>query len=171
MIHTRQLTDHPIPARQATLVAFRTWRAVDGELRSPFLDVTWSSPVLRADCYRDLPLPVRAPRHLDAPHLPGHPDCSCGVSAHRAPDLDFPRIDFRGVSGIVRLSGQITLEGETIRAEQAQVVALALYDRWPREHARAVRAIAERFEADVVDLGDLEAAAAEHRRAPDLAYL
>jgi|tagenome__1003787_1003787.scaffolds.fasta_scaffold20975068_2 hypothetical protein len=171
MIHTRQLTDHPIPAQQATLVAFRAWRVVDGELRSPFLGVTWSSPVLRADCYRDLPLPVRSARRLDAPHLPGHPCCSCGVSARRVPDGDFARVDFRGVSGIVRLSGEITLEGEAIRAEQAQVVALALYDRWPRDHARAVRAIAERFEADVVDLDDLEAAAAEHRRAPDVAYL
>src|SRR3954454_3372173 len=134
------------------------------------MGVTWSSPVLRADCYRDLPLPVRA-RRLYAPHLPGHPGCSCGVSAARTPELDFSTVDFRGVTGIVRLSGQITLEGETVRAEQAQVVALARYDRWPREHAEAVRAIAERFEADVVDLGDLDAAAAEHRRAPDLAYL
>src|SRR4051794_7044519 len=171
VIHTRQLTDHPTPAEVATLVAFRTWRVIDGELRSPWLGVTWSSPVLRADCYRDLPLPVRGRRRLNAPHLPGHPGCSCGVSATRTPHLEFPRVDFRGVSGIVRLSGQIALEGETTRAEQAQVVALALYDRWPRDHARAVRAIAERFEADVVDLRDLQAAAAEHRRAPDVAYL
>src|SRR3954468_24088412 len=118
VIHTRQLTDHPIPAQAATLVAFRTWRVVDGELRSPFLGLTWSSPVIRADCYRDLPLPVRPPRRLEAPHLPGHPGCSCGISASREPDLDFPRVDFRGVAGIVRLSGQITLEGEIIRAER-----------------------------------------------------
>src|SRR4051794_32931599 len=110
MIHTRQLTDQPLPAQAETLVAFRTWRLVDGELRSPLLDVRWTSPVLRADCYRDLPLPVRAPRVLDAPHVPGHPACSCGIHATRAPDLDFPRIDFRGVAGIVSLTGQMTLE-------------------------------------------------------------
>ena len=155
MIHTRELTGHPIPAERTTLTAFRTWRVVDGELRSPILGVTWRSPVMRADCYRDLPLPVRPPRVLAEPHLPGHPACSCGISATRAPDLDFPRIDFRGVAGIVELSGQITLEGDTVRAEEAQVVALALYDRWPRAHRDAVRAIAERFEADLVDLGDL----------------
>src|SRR3954447_3156393 len=121
MIHTRQLTDHPIPARLATLIAFRTWRLVDGDLRSPFFGVTWSSAVMRADCYREFPLPVRSPRRLDAPHLPGHPGCSCGISATRVPDRDFPRVDFRGVSGIVRLSGQMALDGATVRAEQAQV--------------------------------------------------
>ena len=53
-------------ARQA-LVAFKTWRIVDGELRSRFVDVAWGGPVLEADCYREMPLAFRSSSRFHRP--------------------------------------------------------------------------------------------------------
>jgi hypothetical protein len=143
------------------LVAFKTWRIVDGELRSRFLDVAWPGPVLEADCYRDLPTAFRSSSPvLDAPHTPPHPRCSCGVHVALTPDLAAPKVDFRAVTGIVAVwGGALPAPAGQVRAASARLCALGLYAHAGRRQRAAVARIGAELEADVIDARELQIAA------------
>jgi hypothetical protein len=138
------------------IVGFRSWRILrdgpaQGELSSPNFPVSWSEPVLRAECRR-----FRSTEDLlRAPHRAPEPVCGCGICARHAPTSDFSKVDFRGVSGIVTVWGRIDVDSEGLRAEYARVEALALYSRWTRHQKQAVSEVAGELGVDLVDLHEL----------------
>lgn len=145
------------------IVGFRNWRIFrngprDGELSSPYLPVSWTERVHRAECRRRR----SAEELLQEPHTAPSPGCGCGIRAYHAPTGDFSKVDFRAVSGIVTVWGAIEVDGEEMRAEVARVEALALYHRWNRNQLEAVRSIADELGTDLVDLRELGAAATRY---------
>jgi hypothetical protein len=151
---------------RAPLVAFKTWRIADGELRSRYLDVAWPGPVLEACCYADLPTAFRSSSPFEpTPHAAPHRRCGCGVHAELTPDLRAPKVDFRAVTGIVVLWGAtFPAPSGQLRAAGARLCALGLYAHAGRRQRAAVVDVAERFEADVVDLRELQLAAERYGR-------
>jgi len=143
------------------VVGFRDWRTVGGRLFSRHLDVEWTEPVLRALCLP--PGPGTDPtRSALAQHSPPHRKCQCGVHAYHRPRGEFPRVDARGVSGIVTLWGRIEAYGEGMRGEWARLEALGIYHQWSSRRRNEVVTIADRLGADLVDLEDLPLAAARY---------
>jgi len=136
------------------VVAFRSWRVVDGRLRSVYEPVFWLEPTQRAEC--------RAARRAHPAHDAPASGCSCGIYASHEADHHFPTVDHRGVSGIVTAWGNIEVHLDGIRAEWVQVEALAIYERWSRRQVDAVLAVAEELGSDVVDLNELEDAAGRY---------
>jgi hypothetical protein len=128
------------------IVAFRSWRAIDDRLRSPYLPVFWDERILAARCRR-------------ARHVPPRPGCGCGINAYREPNVAFPTVDYRGVTGIVTLWGMVEIRPEGLRSEFARVEALGFYSRWSNRQQAAVRTIADRLGVELVDHDNLEAAA------------
>jgi hypothetical protein len=157
------VTDLPLEAPDLSepLTAFRRWRVVDGRLRSPYLPVFWDERILAARCYRQA---NDAPDALPI-HTPPFASCKCGIHAYSDPDVDFPAIDYRGVTGIVTVRGRVAVGPEGMRAELARVEALGVYSRWSRRQREDVLAIADRLGIDLVDVDDL-ADAAEHYGRP-----
>jgi hypothetical protein len=154
------------------VVGFRNWRILRtgparGELSSPYFPVTWSEPVMRAECRR-----WRTPEALlDAPHAAPHPECGCGIRAYHAPTGEFSKVDYRAVSGIVTVWGRIDIGADEMRAELARVEALAVYSRWSRLQRDAVEEVAANLGAEVVDLRELGTAAASYGAAPPASLL
>ncbi len=136
------------------VVAFRKWRVVDGRLRSLYEPIFWLEPTQHADC--------RSGRYSGHPHEAPHSGCSCGIYASHEPDYRFPTVDYRGVSGIVTAWGAIEVHADGLRAEWVQVQALSLYSHWGRRQTDAVKTVAESLGADLIDLYDLEAVAAQY---------
>jgi hypothetical protein len=149
------------------VVGFRNWRIfrtgpAAGELSSPFLPVSWTQPVVRAECRS-----WRSPDDLlRKPHAAPHPGCGCGIRAYRAPTSDFSKVDFRAVSGIVTLWGRIEIDRDEMRAQLARVEALGVYRRWSRRQQEAVREVAGHLGVDLVDLHELGVAAAGYGALP-----
>jgi hypothetical protein len=147
------------------IVGFRNWRIFrtgPAELSSPYLPVVWSEPVVRAECRR-----WRSPEDLlRETHAAPHPDCGCGIRAYQTPTGDFSKVDYRAVSGIVTVWGRIEIESDEMRAELARVEALGVYRRWSRRQQDAVREVASRLGADIVDLHELDAAARSYGAPP-----
>jgi len=141
------------------VVAFRSWRVVEGRLRSVYLPVFWTERDMKATCLCFDSPDADAPRTAPSGH--GAPDrgCTCGVYAYYEPDLNFPTVDYRGVAGIVSLWGSIELHAEGMRAEHARVEALALYSRSSQRQIEAVRGVARALGVDLVDLDEIEQAA------------
>jgi hypothetical protein len=146
------------------VVAFRSWRVVDGALRSVYLPLFWNDREVEATC-----MGAEAP-DADVPRTaaPGHraPDrgCTCGVYAYYEPDKNFPTVDYRGVIGVVSMWGTIELHEDGMRAEHARIEALALYSRWTTRQIEAVREIARDLGVDLVDLDEIEDAASRYGR-------
>jgi hypothetical protein len=133
------------------VVGFRNWRLVDGALTSPYAGVAWHEPLLCARCLRE-----------PEAHAAPHPGCDCGVSAYHEPQERFSTVDFRGVSGIVTLWGNVEVHRDRMRAEFARIEALAVYHRWSRAHRTAVEAVAARLGVGLVDLREQADAAVEY---------
>jgi hypothetical protein len=141
-------------------VGFRAWRLIDGVLRSPYRHKRWEQPVLEATCAWLAAGPARAPAGaMTTPHRAPHPDCRCGVYVSDRPNLAFPQVDFRGVTGIVTAWGTVLCDEDGTRAEFAKVAALGVYSHWTARQKDAVAEAARGLEADLVDLDALEAAA------------
>jgi hypothetical protein len=111
------------------VLGFRQWRLDGGGLRSLHVDQRWTARTLDAAC--------RARSH------PGRPapaaGCSCGIHAwyRRVPRLaSAATADL--VSGAVVLWGAIELHHDGMRAEHAEVVALALPAAPGRKRRRLV---------------------------------
>jgi hypothetical protein len=128
------------------LTAFRSWRVIDGRLRSPYQPVFWDEPVVEACCPEGHPAP--------------DPDCGCGIYACFEPDHDFPKVDYRAVVGVVSLWGRIEMHDDGMRAEHARVEALAPYRRSSRRLRMEVSSIADDLDVDVFDLEEIEVFAA-----------
>lgn len=141
------------------VVAFRSWRVVDGRLRSVYLPHFWTERDATARCLHSQAPDAGAPRSA----APGHeaPDrgCTCGIYAYYRPDLNFPTVDHQGVAGIVSLWGAIEVHDEGMRAQHARIEALALYSRWTTRQIEAVRGVAADLGIDLVDLDEIEDAA------------
>ena len=154
------------------IVGFRNWRIyrtgpATGELSSPYFPVPWRERVVRAECRR-----WRTPEELlEAAHTAPDAACGCGIRAYHAPLDDFSKVDYQAVSGIVTVWGRIEIAPDEMRAERARVEALAVYHRWSRRQAEAVRATAAALGVDVVDLRDLGAAAAGYGAPPPATLL
>jgi hypothetical protein len=154
------------------VVGFRNWRILStgpahGELSSPYFPVTWSEPVMRAECRR-----WRTPEALlDTPHAAPRPECGCGIRAYHTPTGEFSKVDYRGVSGIVTVWGRIEIGADEMRAELARVEALAVYSRWSRRQRDAAQEVAANLGADLVDLRELGAAAASYGAPPPASLL
>ena len=152
----------PVPLEAETpdliepIVGFRSWRILrdgpaQGELSSPNFPVSWSEPVLRAECRR-----FRSTEDLlREPHRAPEAACGCGICARHAPTTDFSKVDFRGVSGIVTVWGRIDVDSDGLRAEYARVEALGLYSRWTPHQTQAVSEVAGELGVDLVDLHEL----------------
>ena len=146
------------------VVAFRSWRLVDGDLRSVYLPFFWTSREVSATCMHADSPDADAPRTAPPGHAAPDRGCTCGVYAYYRPDLNFPTVDYRGVSGIVSLWGTIELHAEGMRAQHARIEALALYSRWTTGQLDAVREVAADLGVDLVDLDDMEQAAPRYGR-------
>jgi hypothetical protein len=136
------------------VVAFRKFRVVDGRLRSLYEPIFWLDPMQEAEC--------RAANRGHPPHDAPETGCTCGIYASHEPDYEFPAVDYRGVSGIVTAWGNIEVNAAGFRAQFVQVEALSIYERWSVRHTNAVRTAAEELGLDLIDLYDLEAAAARY---------
>ena len=146
------------------VVAFRSWRVVDGALRSVYLPQFWTEREVEATCMGSEAPDADAPRTAAAGHRAPDRGCTCGVYAYYEPDKNFPTVDYRGVIGIVSLWGTIELHEDGMRAEHARVEALALYSRWTTRQIEAVREIARDLGVDLVDLDEIEEAARRYGR-------
>jgi hypothetical protein len=133
------------------LTAFRSWRMIDGRLRSPYRPVFWDEPILDARCEG---------RRTDV-HPAPDPGCGCGIYACLDPDVDFPKVDYRAVTGIVTLWGRIEMHDDGMRAEHARIEALAQYSRASLRLKTAIRSIADDLGLGVIDLEEIETAAAD----------
>lgn len=149
------------------IVGFRNWRILRtgpaaGELSSPYLPVSWTDRVVRAECRS-----WRSPEDLlKQPHPAPHPDCGCGIRAYHVPMSEFSKVDYQAVSGIVTLWGRIEIRRDEMRAELARIEAFGVYDRWSRRQQDAVREVAGNLGADLVDLRELDVAAATYGAPP-----
>jgi hypothetical protein len=171
-IDSRELGRTDAPDLIEPVVGFRNWRILragpaSGELSSPYFPVTWSEPIMRAECRR-----WRTPEALlDTPHAAPRPGCDCGIRAYHTPTGEFSKVDYRAVSGIVTVWGRIEIGADEMRAELARVEALAVYSGWSRRQRDAVHEVAANLGADLVDLGELGAAAASYGAPPPASLL
>jgi hypothetical protein len=146
------------------LVGFRSWRVVDGRLRSVYLPVFWDEAEMHAQCLHFAAPDADAPRSAPAGHTAPDRGCTCGIYAYYEPDVNFPTVDYRGVCGIVTLTGSIELHEDGMRAEQARIEALALYSRWTTRQLDAVRSVAAELGVDLTDLDDIVESAPRYGR-------
>jgi hypothetical protein len=155
----------PVPDLLHPVYAFRDWRITADGLTSPRTGVPWPGPVLAAECH-----PRTAETLIRAPHRAPGRDCSCGIHGYFRPGYETSKVDYRGVTGIIRVWGEVELHHEGVRAQFARVVALGVYARWTRRQKAAVNDVAGELSVDVVDLHDLEDAATRYATAvpPDL---
>jgi hypothetical protein len=141
-----------VPDLIEPVIAYRAFRAMGARLQSPYMRVLWDEPTLAAVCGRS----------GESAHPAPHPGCSCGIYAAFRPALDFARIDYRGVIGIVSLWGRVEVHEAGMRAEHARVEALSVYHRWHRRQKRAVATIAEELAVDLVELDRIEEGATRY---------
>jgi hypothetical protein len=146
------------------VVAFRSWRVVDGALRSVYLPAFWAEREATAVCMEPDAPDANASRTAPQGHSAPDRGCTCGIYAYYEPDKHFPTIDYRGVTGIVSVWGTIELHEDGMRAEHARIEALALYSRWTTRQIDAVRTLAQKLGVDIVDLDDIEDAARRYGR-------
>jgi hypothetical protein len=152
-----------VPDLLDPVYAFRDWRITPDGLASPRTGVLWSSPVLTAECH-----PRTAESLLRPPHSAPGRDCSCGIHGYFRPGYETSKVDYRGVTGIISVWGEVELHQDGVRAQFARVEALGVYARWTRRQKDAVNDVAGDLGVDVVDLRDLEEAAARYATAvPD----
>jgi hypothetical protein len=133
------------------LAAFRGWQLSGGRLKSPWVEVYWTDPLVEATC-----LNPRI-RGSSVPHTAPDPECRCGVYAYHSPRLrSFARID---VMGIVALWGQILVHHAGLRAQNARICALVHRPGWGGRHNRQTASIARDLGVDLVQYAELEEAA------------
>jgi hypothetical protein len=150
----------PAPDLLHPVYAFRDWRITPDGLTSPRTGVAWPGPVLAAECHPRTPESLIRPPH----RAPGR-DCSCGIHGYFRPGYETSKVDYRGVTGIIRVWGEVELHHEGVRAQFARVEALGVYTRWTRRQKEAVNDVAGELGVDVVDLHELEEAAARYATA------
>lgn len=144
------------------VIAFRTWRALDGALVSPYLPQRWDGGVVVARCERGEPGRFRhVDELLDHEHVSPHPRCRCGVHAYLEPRSALAGVDFRRVLGIVAVWGVVEVHPAGVRAQFAEIRALAASALWSGWRHREVAAIADRLGVPLVPEESLAATATE----------
>lgn len=141
------------------VVGFRKWRVVRDHLCSPYIPFRWESPVVHASCYpanRDLTF---GEGWLDSPHAAPHPECKCGIYAYHRPAARGPIPDRGRIFGLVTLWGRIEVHPQGMRAEHAEIAALAFCRELGGRHRRQIEAIAGDLGVDCVEHSELAAAA------------
>ncbi len=138
------------------LIAYRTWRIVDGQLRSPHDPTAWSAAGLTAECR-----PRTAEDFVRDGHVAPSASCGCGISATAEPDMDVCGVDASSVVGLVRVWGRVVLQRGTLRAEHAEVVMLGAYLQWSRRQRVAAARVAEQIGCRLVPLETLGQQAVE----------
>jgi hypothetical protein len=134
------------------VIAFRSWRVVDGELVSPFVEQRWGAEVVVARCHRGSADTFRyADDVLPYEHSSPHPDCRCGIHAYFEPRSAVSGVDYRGVLGLAALWGRIEVHPAGLRAQYARVQALGSSPSWSGLQRGAVVAIAERLQLPLID--------------------
>lgn len=141
-----------VPDLFSPVFGFRDWRVTDDGLCSPRTGTVWSERTLAAEC---------RPRNTDdfirPPHHAPDPDCHCGIHAYHRFGDEASKFDFRGVTGVVSMWGNVEVHASGMRGELARVEALGVYDDWTRRQKLAVLDVAESLGVDLVDLRDLQA--------------
>jgi hypothetical protein len=142
------------------VIGFRKWRMTGEVLTSPYIPLPWSERVVRARC---LPADGRAAvgEWLREPHEAPHPSCQCGIYALHRPPQRGPIPDMHRTFGIVALWGRIAVHHDGMRAEHAEILALAYCRELGSRHRAEVDAIAERLAVPVVEHRRLASVASE----------
>ena len=159
----RQASELLAPDVTQPLVGYREWVLVGDELLSPLARIPWDGEPMQAEC---LPS-CRGARGLwrEASEHEGpapDPGCACGIYALFTPPRKSGRDRLALVRGAVVLWGRIELHHRGMRAEFAQLVALAVPSS--RRSAKAVRDHAKRLGVQAVRANDLQPAALTHGR-------
>ncbi|MFL5863803.1 MAG: recombinase family protein [Solirubrobacteraceae bacterium] len=131
------------------IIGFRHWRMVDGELRSMFSPVPWTTPEMTARCPSGSHDPAETP----------FPGCTCGIYAYYAPCPRTASANTRSlVGGAVVMWGRVEAHATGVRAEHARIVGLDL-PLLRRRKRRAVAQVAERLGVPAIPHRQLQAAA------------
>lgn len=142
------------------VLGFRKWRLTGEGLTSPYIPHPWPEPVLHARC-----LPgeraLAVGDWLVEPHEAPHPSCQCGIYAYHRPPRRGPIPDLRRAFGIVALWGRIAVHHDGMRAEHAEVLALAYCGELGSRHRGEVEAVARELGVPVVEHNRLASVAAE----------
>jgi hypothetical protein len=147
----------PVPDLFERVYAFRDWRIAPEGLTSPRTGVVWPARTLAAECR-----PRTVEDFVRPPHgAPGR-GCSCGIHGYLRPGYETSRVDYRGVTGIITVWGDVEVHDDGVRAQFARVEALGVYSRWTRRQVAAVHDVADELDVDLVDLDDLEEAASRY---------
>jgi hypothetical protein len=131
------------------VVGYRQWRIHDGELRAVHTWDHWHPGAMTARCHATT-------RHAEPPPIG---TCTCGFYARYAP---FARTASSGthdlVAGAVAVWGRLEIHPHGLRAEHAQILALAL-PILPGPKRRRVVAVAEAYGVPAVPARRLQAVA------------
>lgn len=155
---------------------FRAWTLDGYRLRSANpAGGHWMAGVNHAECRRTAYDPVPLPptiwgmpgfssRSSTAEHVAPDPDCRCGLYAWYEPRglAGFGVGGAELVYGVVLAWGRVEAHLEGLRAEYAEPVVLAYTETQSYKHVRRVQAIGSELGLQVVELGELEAAAREY---------
>jgi hypothetical protein len=142
------------------VVGFRKWRLEGGQLRSPYVAITWREREAHAACHRtSLTGLMFGQSWLEEAHESPHPDCKCGIYAYHEPNARPPMSYLRSVWGIVTLWGRIEVHREGMRAQHARVEALGYPRDWGPLRRPPLESIAAELGVELVEHARLKAAA------------
>jgi hypothetical protein len=151
-----------VPDLVVPVVGFRAWRVIDEQLSSPYIPVRWEGRRMHATCLPANRVLTFGEGWLGAPHDSPHPECKCGIYAYVRPQRAPYVGEFEWVTGIVTAWGRIEAHREGLRAEHAEIEALALQPGWGAARRDRVERIATRLGTDVVMHDELETAATRY---------
>ena len=133
------------------VVGFRKWRVVRDHLASPYIPFRWDEAVVHARCYPANRNLMFGEGWLEEPHAAPHPDCKCGIYAYYRPTARGPIPDRGRTFGIVSLWGRIEAHADGMRAEHAQIEALAYCRELGSRHREQIESIAEELGVDCIE--------------------
>jgi hypothetical protein len=141
------------------VVGFRAWRVIEARLYSPYIPLRWAARIQHARCYPANRTLLFGAGWLDEPHESPHAACKCGIYAEHRPVTQRYFGEFDWTAGIVTVWGRIEVHADGLRAEHAEVHALASEPGWSARRKVALRRIAGDLGVEVVDARELEASA------------
>jgi hypothetical protein len=144
------------------VVGFRKWRVTGNHLTSPYIPLRWDRPVAHARCYPANRNLMFGAGWLDEPHEAPHPECKCGIYAYYRPTARSPVPDRGRTFGIVSLWGRIEAHSNGMRAEHAEIGALAFCRELGARHREQIEAIAEQLGVECIEHSHLLSAASEY---------
>jgi hypothetical protein len=143
------------------VIGFRKWRVTGDHLTSPYIPLRWDSRVAHARCFPANRSLVFGDGWLEEPHDAPHPECQCGIYAYHRPPERGPIPDRGRTFGIVSLWGRIEVHADGVRAEHAEIVALAYCRELGSGHHDEIAAIARQLGVPLVEHRELARVAPE----------